>query len=139
MRYISAGLVLLAALVPSVALAQTLPVGTYDCTLQAPGEKMQEIGVLKVTPEGFSGPQAEDAEDELFVYLLNPDNSVDLPNEFATNVEGGAEMVDALFYPDFASLKTNIRMTDGTTRRWSVPCGPNRTSHGRYPFPQQSP
>jgi hypothetical protein len=116
MRKLSMTLGLLVTLVSSAAWAQTLPVGTYDCTLQAPGQKMQEVGVLKVTPEGFSGPQAEDAPDNLFVYLLNPDNSVNFPNEFAKNVEGGAEMVDALFYPDFASLRTNIKIADGTTK-----------------------
>ena len=116
MRKLSVTLGLVAALAPAAALADGLPVGTYDCTLQSPGQKLQEVGVLKVKPEGFSGPQAEDAADDLFVYLLNPDNSVNFPNEFAKNVEGGAEMVDALFYPDFASLKTNIKMTDGATK-----------------------
>lgn len=116
MRYLSVTLALLTALLPGSAWAQALPVGLYDCTLQSPGQKIQEVGALKITPEGFSGPQAEDAPDELYVYLLNPDNTVNFPNEFAKNVEGGAEMVDALFYPDFASLKTNIKMTDGATK-----------------------
>lgn len=116
MRKLSVTFVVFVALLPSSASAQTLPLGIYDCTLQSPGQKIQEVGVLKITPEGFSGPQAEDAPDELYVYLLNPDNTVNFPNEFAKNVEGGAEMVDALLYPDFASLKTNIKMADGSTK-----------------------
>lgn len=115
MRTLSVTLGLCLALLPATAWAQALPVGIYDCTLQAPGVKAKDVGVLKIVPEGFSGPQSEQAEDSLYVYLLNPDNSVNFPNEFAKNVEGGSEVVDALFYPDFASVRTTITMTDGAT------------------------
>lgn len=107
---------------PAAAFADGLSVGTYDCAIQPQGTmKTLDIGVLKVTPEGFSGPAAADADAGLYVYLLSPDNSVNWPVEFARNVKDGAEVVDATYYPFLEVVQTNITMTDGTTA--SVACG----------------
>lgn len=110
------------AMLPSLALAADfLPAGIYDCTIQPQGTmKLQPMGILEITPEGFSGPQEEGAETDLYVYLLNPDGTVNWPNEFAKNVEGGVEVVEATYYDFAAAVLTRIKMADGTIA--SVSC-----------------
>ena len=109
---LAAALVVLSA---AQAVAQTVPEGIYDCHMQPQGTmKFDLFGILKITPEGFSGPQAEEAEDELYVYLLNPDLTLNLPNAFARNIENGVEVVSAKYVDFAATVQANVKMADGT-------------------------
>jgi hypothetical protein len=114
MRAIPLAVCVVVLAVSSPVAAQSLPAGKYECFLQPVGTmRIDPLGEMMVEEGSFSVPGVEGDEPEFYTYLLNPDNTVNLPVEWIAGVEGAKEIVDAVYYPDFETITSTILMEDG--------------------------